>query len=112
MIENSQSLKLEFSYGFKNPLATHTLAVREKLGHTQSVAARERLGIENLMRYLYFGKLVESTYMLVKLQRWFRKVIVRRRERRLAVIMCLHARLGTSSGLGKLGGDLLGLVIG
>lgn len=53
-----------------------------------------------------------ATHCLVRLQRWFRVVVLHREARRLSLAMALHPRLGQSSWLGALDTDLVrGLVL-
>lgn len=53
-----------------------------------------------------------GTHHLVRLQRWVRQTNARRRERRLALAMALHPRLGRTSWLSALDADLVrGLVL-
>lgn len=51
------------------------------------------------------------THLLIRVQRWFRRVLGMWRSRRLAVAMSLHARLGLGCELGWLGPDLLAVVV-
>ena len=51
------------------------------------------------------------TYLLIRLQRWFRIVLDVWRSKRLAVAMSMHTRLGCNSGLGSLGVDLMLVVL-
>ena len=48
---------------------------------------------------------------LVKLQRWFRRILHKyKTTRRIALAMCLHKRLGNRACLGSIGVDILALV--
>lgn len=68
-------------------------------------------GDEQDRNVICIGLLYDVTHALIRLQRWTRRVVVGR-ARRLAVLMCLHARLGEMSGLAVLGADLVaGLIL-
>ncbi len=58
------------------------------------------------------GWLYNVMHALIRLQRWTRLVVVGRGALRLAVLMCLHARLGKKSELGWLGTDLVVSLLG
>jgi hypothetical protein len=60
--------------------------------------------------FVYFGVLENVNHVLIRLQRWIKRVI--RRERvRLALLMGLHARLGQECLLGELGHDIINGVL-
>jgi len=73
-------------------------------GHTLSYR-RSRRSLIN------FARAHKVTHLLVRLQRWFLRLLSLWRSKRLAVAMSLHARLGCDSGLGRLGEDILPLVL-
>lgn len=59
-----------------------------------------------------FTLIYDATPQLLRLQRWFLKVCARRKARRLALAMSIHARLGKDSPLATLDADLVrGLVL-
>ena len=58
-----------------------------------------------------FARARRVTHLLVRLQRWFLRLLSLWRSKRLAIAMSMHARLGCDSGLGRLGEDLLPLVL-
>lgn len=88
-----------FNDGTRKPTPSHTLTVHNEFspGHTR--------------RYSNIKRLRRVTHLLVRLQRWFLRLLSIWRSKRLAVAMSLHARLGCDSGLGRLGEDLLPLVL-
>jgi hypothetical protein len=59
---------------------------------------------------VHWGRLENLHHLLVRLQRWVRRVVLGR-PRALALAMALHPRLGRESGLAELGRDMLALVI-
>ena len=64
-----------------------------------------------LRKLLNFTRARRVTHLLVRLQRWFLRLLSLWRSKRLAVAMSMHARLGCDSGLGRLGEDILPLVL-
>ena len=72
-------------------------------GHTLSYRSRRSL--------INFARARRVTHLLVRLQRWFLRLLSLWRSKRLAVAMSMHARLGCDSGLGRLGEDILPLVL-
>jgi hypothetical protein len=63
-------------------------------------------------KIVHFSPLENVNHALIRLQRWIRRVVVRRGQIRLALLMGLHARLGQHCTLGALGHDLiLGLLV-
>jgi hypothetical protein len=60
---------------------------------------------------VYFGVLENVNHLLVRLQRWIRRVMMRERVR-LVLLMGLHARLGKEcTFLGELGHDIINGVL-
>lgn len=63
-------------------------------------------------KIVWKAPLENVNHALIRLQRWIRRVVVRRGQIRLALLMGLHARLGQNCALGALGHDLiLGLLV-
>jgi len=58
-----------------------------------------------------FTRARRVTHLLVRLQRWFLRLLSLWRSKRLAVAMSMHVRLGCDSGLGRLGEDIIILVL-
>ena len=58
-----------------------------------------------------FASARRVTHLLIRLQRWFLRLLSLWRSKRLAVAMSMHARLGCDSGLGALGEDVLVLIL-
>jgi hypothetical protein len=56
---------------------------------------------------LQFCRVLDETHCLTRLQRWFVRENARRRQKRLALCMALHPRLGRDSPLHALDPDLL-----
>jgi len=81
------------------------LTVYEKSpGHTPRPAPIRRV-------LLNYGRACRVTHLLIRLQRWFLRLLSLWRSKRLAVAMSMHARLGCDSGLGRLGEDIIILVL-
>jgi hypothetical protein len=59
---------------------------------------------------IYEGRLENLSHLLIRLQRWTRRVL--HRVRVLALCMAFHPRLGGKSWLAELGEDILLLIIG
>lgn len=57
-----------------------------------------------------YGRLENLNHLLIRLQRWTRRMLYRARG--LALCMALHPRLGAESWLAELGGDMLHLILG
>ena len=55
---------------------------------------------------LHHGKLENLAHLLIRLQRWIRRVVLHR-PRALALAMALHPRLGAGSKLAVLGQDIM-----
>ena len=60
--------------------------------------------------FVYFGVLENVNHVLIRLQRWIKRVMMRERVR-LALLMGLHARLGQECLLGELGHDIINGVL-
>lgn len=54
-----------------------------------------------------FTTVSDATHLLLRLQRWFLKTCARRKARRLALAMAMHARLGKDSPLATLDMDIV-----
>lgn len=64
-------------------------------------------------KVVHYAWLENLTHCLIRLQRWIRRVVVRRGQIRLALLMGLHPRLGRHCTLGALGHDIiLGPLVG
>ncbi len=89
----------------RKPNSSQILTVYEKsTGHT-----RRRRKIRVLLNY---ARAHRVTHLLIRLQRWFLRLLSLWRSKRFAVAMSMHARLGCEAGgLGALGPDLLALVM-
>ena len=96
-----------FPYGsslFANPddcLPTCTL---------YNVVANKRGGKKRCWHPMHQGKLINLNHLLIRLQRWTRRVVLGR-PRVMALAMALHARLGAGSVLAVLGEDVLSLLM-
>jgi hypothetical protein len=66
---------------------------------------------DRLSDFLHSGRLENVHHVLIRLQRWTKRVL-RLRKIRLALLMSLHPRLGQHCALGELGHDiLLGVIV-
>ena len=83
------------------------LEVYEKHRRTGGGHGRRRTWRRQLVNY---ARLYNANHLLIRLQRWFRRVPEQWRARRLVLAMALHPRLGCDSGLGALGEDILRLL--
>lgn len=59
-------------------------------------------------RSIHHGRLENLNHLLIRLQRWTRRML--KRSKRLALCMAFHPRLGVESGLAELGQDILSLI--
>ena len=63
-------------------------------------------------RIVHYAWLENVSHALIRLQRWIRRVVVRRGQIRLALLMAMHPRLGHHCTLAALGHDIiLGLLV-
>lgn len=69
----------------------------------------ERKPKSRYYRFLLRGRLEYLNHLLIRLQRWTRRMI--QRPKTLALFMALHSRLGAKSGLAELGEDILSLIV-
>ena len=74
------------------------------------VANKRCWGQKRSWHPLHQGKLINLNHLLIRLQRWTRRVVLGR-QRVLALAMVLHARLGDGAGLAVLGEDVLSLLM-
>ena len=74
------------------------------------VANKRCWGQKRSWHPLHQGKLINLNHLLIRLQRWTRRVVLGR-PRVMALAMALHARLGAGSVLATLGEDVLSLLI-
>ena len=75
-------------------------------------ADRRKSKISIPAKRVHIAPLENVNHALIRLQRWIRRVVVRRGQIRLALLMGLHARLGQNCTLSALGHDLiLGLLV-
>ena len=74
------------------------------------VQASKRGGKKRCWHPIHQGRLVNLNHLLIRLQRWTRRVVLGR-PRVMALAMALHARLGAGSVLAVLGEDVLSLLI-
>lgn len=58
---------------------------------------------------IHKGRLENLTHLLIRIQRWTRRML--RRARALALSMALHPRLGVGARLAELGEDILQLIL-
>jgi len=58
---------------------------------------------------IYTGFIEDMTFLLIRLQRWSKRMVWTRR--RLALCMGMHPRLGDKSLLASLGGDVIQLLM-
>jgi hypothetical protein len=103
-------LDITFSHGVydgpdKKEPADPTLCVYTKSPQVRTLYRSRR-------SLLNFTRARRVTHLLVRLQRWFLRLLSLWRSKRLAVAMSMHARLGSEAGLGALGEDIiLGLIL-
>ena len=104
-----RQLKTTFSHGMfihpEVPYPKHYLAVYYE---RQAITNTKRRRGRKLISDAYAHR---ATYLLIRAQRWYRRIMFQWRTRRLALAMSLQARLGTDSHLRELGPDLLALVL-
>ena len=79
--------------------------LREYLGKCVLFEKRGR----NVFMDMFAGYIEDQTHLLIRLQRWGRRMI--RMRRGLALCMGMHARLGDKSLLGGLGSDIISLIV-
>ena len=102
---NSNRLVVTFSHGIQaqgDPgVYPEMLEVFEKYrwGHGRRRTWRRRL--------INCARVYNATHLLLRLQRWYRRVSQQWRARRLVIAMALHPRLGCNSGLATLSEDML-----
>lgn len=61
--------------------------------------------------FITFALIYDATHLLLRLQQWFLTTSARRKARRLALAMSLHARLGQDSLLAALDTDIVRALI-
>jgi hypothetical protein len=75
-----------------------------------NVVMNKKGGKKRCWHPMHQGKLINLNHLLIRLQRWTRRVVLGR-PRVLALAMVLHARLGDGAGLAVLGADVLSLLL-
>jgi hypothetical protein len=68
----------------------------------------EKRGKRNF-KDVHSGPLENVSHLLIRLQRWCKRMV--RRQRTLALCMGMHARLGAKCLIGDLGEDLLAMIV-
>jgi hypothetical protein len=106
-------LEITFSHGLfveealPVDIPRYTLAVYD----TEAGRSPRRGRGRHVRELVCYAQAYRVTHLLIRVQRWFRRVLGMLRSRRLAVAMSLHDRLGVGCELGGLGPDLLAVVV-